>query len=62
MGGREWVRSDPLWTGELAAERLEMVQKEGDQLKVPRLEGGGTGNHTVEKMKNSSPSRTEANG
>lgn len=55
------MRSDPLWTEELEAEKLEMVQKEGDQLKGPHLEGGGTGNHTVEKMKNSSPSRTEAN-
>lgn len=59
--GEKWVRSDPLWTGELEAERLEMVEKEGDQLKGPSLEGGETGNHTVEKMKNSSPSRTEAN-
>lgn len=55
------MRSDPLWTGELEAERLEMVQKEGDELKGPSLEGGETENHTVEKMKNSSPSRTEAN-
>lgn len=46
----------------MEAARLEMVEKEGDQLKGQGLEGGGTGKHTLEKMKNSSPSRTEAKG
>lgn len=56
------MRSDPLWTEEMEAARSEVVDKEGDELKGQGLEGGGTGNHTMEKMKNSSPSRTEANG